>query len=175
MTTIVFKNGILVADTRTTYGNVVSPEIAKKLFRLKNGTVCAMSGGYMAGVTYIKWLNGEILEKPPLEETTVLHMTKDGLYIHEGEGFAKYEHEYGAWGSGSPAALGALELGADAETACRIACKFDMYSSEPIVVMECEDQEDQEESEKLVLNISSKKSAKKSLKALKKMLKEKEK
>lgn len=152
MTTLVYRNGILAVDTRSTRGETMTPGHTTKIFRMPDGSVCGCSGDYCEATKFINWMRdlmtavmdqrpadeiNEIAEgEPPLQESGVVHMRVDGeVMIYERGGSYIMEAEFEAWGSGAEAAYGALYMGASAKTAVEIACKVDVYSGGDVRTM----------------------------------------
>ena len=126
MTTIAYRNGVLAADSRCMLGGWKSTYPLPKLFRLKDGSVCGICGDYASGLAFKDWLDSDHSNpRPTLAESTVIQMTVDGLTIHEDGASFPVTTEFAAWGSGSPAANGALHMGADAVKAVQIAALLD--------------------------------------------------
>jgi hypothetical protein len=141
MTTIAYRWGVLAADSRMMLGGWKSPYDATKLHRLPDGTVCGVVGEYSLGIAFVEWLQSrEVDGRPSLEGASVVHLAKDGtITVHEGGGaFPIGKPDFGAWGSGMPAALAAMHMGADARKAVEIAALLDDSTGGPVVFMKCE-------------------------------------
>jgi ATP-dependent protease HslVU (ClpYQ) peptidase subunit len=66
---------------------------------------------------------------PKLQDISALHLRVDGsLWEYEGEAWVKQDTGYYATGSGSPYAFAAMDAGASAKDAVRIAIKRDANS-----------------------------------------------
>ncbi len=149
MTTIVYRDGVMASDSLASYGDTAFTNVTK-LFRLNKGGVIGISGN----VDFRTLLelccdidNGDDL--PSVEELskinhrfTALLRLKDGLFcVETGDELKKCgviplpPKVFMATGSGEEFALGALDMGADAKTAARVACKFDLFSAPPIQTM----------------------------------------
>lgn len=140
MTTIAFRWGVLATDSRTMLGGWKAPYDVQKLHRMDDGTVCATAGDYTLALAFIEWLqSGEAGDRPSLDGATVIRLLKDGsLFVYEHGGKFTIKPDFGAWGSGSPAANAAMHMGADARKAVEIAALLDDNTGGPIVTMKCE-------------------------------------
>lgn len=132
MTTIAYRDGVLAADSRITAGNLIVPGGFYKVRRLPCGSLFAGSGS----VDDIERILEAILvgDAPPsVRNTTAVTVdTKGAMWTYEGSVWVRQRGPYGAWGSGSPYAYGALAMGASAKDAVRIAIKFDNGSGGPV-------------------------------------------
>lgn len=132
MTTIVYRDGVLAADSQATVGNLIVPGGTQKLHRLRDGSVASMAGIASAGRGFIAWLDrGAKGDRPTLEGTVVVHLTADGCIEYDEFGTNPVD-EFQAWGSGQQVATGALYAGCTAEAAVQIACLADTGTSEPV-------------------------------------------
>jgi 20S proteasome alpha/beta subunit len=123
MTTVAWKDGILAADSRGTLAGWTVPGAERKLFRLKDGSVAAITGPLANGMQILRWIVGERTSKQPDGDARVIIVDAEGrIAVYEDGGFYYEEGlPFAAWGSGMPAALGAMHAGADAPEAVRIA------------------------------------------------------
>lgn len=132
MTTIAYRDGILAADSRTTRGEVLLPGAQKKLFRLPDGSIAGTTGAIAQGLRYIDWLANPGIAPAPSLDGTVIHVMLDGTVRYTfGAGWITMDGLFEAWGSGLPAALGALHAGASALDAVKIAGLVDVYTGGP--------------------------------------------
>ena len=148
MTTIVYRDGLMAVDTRAYIGNCASLGKKVKLHRLDDGTLIAASTRDV-GVpdAVVAWFSEGMKDGPSgLKERLaltqevgfeMLAVASDGVatYVDGNALPTKAKADFYAVGSGSQYALGAMEAGATAEEACRIACKLDPWTEEPIEVM----------------------------------------
>ncbi|MEO1035239.1 MAG: hypothetical protein AAFX44_06720 [Pseudomonadota bacterium] len=140
MTTIVYRDGVLASDTRETFEDpdcgTRYRDDCEKVFELVGGGYIAGSGD-SAGLDL--WLdcfnnpNNEDRRWNLLEYQShyVLWWDKSGLWVSD-ETLVLHDIsgvEFYAIGSGAKVAMGALHMGADAETAVRIASQVDPYTS----------------------------------------------
>lgn len=148
MTTIVYRNGFLAADTRAYSGD--KPPIGQKTKIFRNDAkqlACGTSSSVVGiGEHFWKWLNGQIsderfnaiFDNNEEKRFTALVIEKGRVFLYDDSIFptGPLTADYFAIGSGEEYALGALEMGASAEQAVRVACKHDIWSQEPIMVMD---------------------------------------
>jgi ATP-dependent HslUV protease subunit HslV len=128
MTTLVYRAGVLAADSRSVRGDTISPYGVQKIRRLDDGTLVGMCGT-LADVTrfieaYSKSPTGDL---PELPDSLVLVVKPNGrLHLYEESGSFELEPApFYAFGSGQAVALGALYAGASAVQAVEIAAKVD--------------------------------------------------
>jgi hypothetical protein len=140
VTTVAYRWGVLAADSRMMNGGWKHRYAAEKLFRLPDGGVAAVTGTYAEAVAFVTWLQGgEVGDKPSISESTVIRLRKNGtLTIYEGNASFNVTTEFGAWGSGSPAANAAMYMGADAAKAVEIAALLDDCTGGEVFTMKCE-------------------------------------
>jgi hypothetical protein len=140
MTCITFRKGIIAGDSAITeegtqYGNMV------KITRAPDGSIAGACGGASSIALFLRWIHGGRRgAKPNIADD------KDfcGILVDAESTVTYYEapmqpfimtNDFYAIGSGSHTALGAMAAGADAVRAVRIACRFDVFCSEPIYVL----------------------------------------
>lgn len=136
MTTLVYRSGVLAADSRCKNGSYVTPEPATKVRKLPDGSLVGFCGGIAECEELAAWIESPEGDRPkPSVESCVVHIKPDGnLWLYEG-GSKPYRLpvvEFYAWGSGFGVAVGALHMGADACEAVRIACLVDPSSGGPV-------------------------------------------
>lgn len=147
MTTIAYRDGIMVADSATTCDGV-QMGIAPKVAQTADDGLLGCCGNLSESTRFQRWLqdgaNLEDLESIPNKSNS------EGLWIQTtGEMFLVIAdppiaieikgREFFAIGSGSEIALGAMAAGASAEEAVRICCQYDCYSLEPLTVYKLKD------------------------------------
>lgn len=136
MTTIAYRSGILAADGYTCAGDAILEQSAQKIFRLKDGGLCAGTGRRALTLNYRNWLNGEVAERPSLvscterkDDAEVLVVRPNGaVELHTPDGAYELDGEFVAIGSGEVAAIAAMHMGADAVKAIEIASKCDGFT-----------------------------------------------
>lgn len=149
MTTIVYKNGILAADTQETVGDV--PRRCTKLYKI-GSDIIATAGESYTGMIFVDWWEkGQDKETIPdftnldadTEDFECLVWTKGKLFsvnrlFHMIE-INLDDHPYYAIGSGSDVALGALATGASAKRAVEIACEYNIHTGLPVETRKCQE------------------------------------
>jgi len=140
MTTIAYRNNMLVADTASWDANGVYFGKSSKLFKLNDGRLLGTAGSYSMAVRVVAWLNGEG-ERPVCREDRRtdrfqgLVITQDARVFHIDESLEEAEImdcPFVAIGSGRELALGAMAMGGTAVQAVAIACEFDNCSRAPL-------------------------------------------
>ena len=138
MTVAVYRAGIIAADTLVV-DETTALYHAYKIFELDDGGLIATAGNGKECVAFRDFFlyNKEPAEEFEYKEFAGLWIRPDGaIYFCE-----SHRHidpiidEFIAIGSGRSAAYGALEMGASAEEAVRIACKYNVCCGEPITVL----------------------------------------
>lgn len=141
MTTVAFRGKTLATDSQASYGDWKVPGNDQKLWRLKDGSVAATTGSVALGLRTLAWIEGgrqNEQPQPPADNraAAVLLLHKNGrLEVFE-DGAAYFERApFMAYGSGQPAALAALHMGADAKRAVQIAMLVDKHSGGAVRTM----------------------------------------
>lgn len=129
MTTIVYRAGVLAADTLLTMGHTKLPERARKVFRLRDGRLFGSSGDSEGGLVLLDSLKSGA-PAPKARGVTALLIETDGTILcWEGRRWSKVSGvEFIAIGHGSVFALGALVHGATAREAVRVGIVLDTHS-----------------------------------------------
>ena len=144
MTTIVFANNELSGDGRATLGDTILSDETVKVYNINNRLV-GFAGRYASGMKFLEWFEefdnaNEVQQQVPFVSVNIPELMEDedftGIVAYpEGyvmlfeDGKAFYEVQApSAIGSGADIALGALDQGATAEEAVRIACKRNVLS-----------------------------------------------
>lgn len=139
MTTIVYRDGVIAADTATFIhdGNLRAPFRASKLFRLSDGSVIGGAGLCRDIVRFGKWLETRSGERPTMgNDYTIIQALPDGcVVIHDGSDEREITGPFCAAGSGAMAAYGALFMGATAREAVEIAMKLDPWTGGEVEVV----------------------------------------
>lgn len=129
MTTLAYRDGELATDSRVTAGDMIVSDRRRKVHRLRDGSVVAWSGSVQQAELLLQAMRKKGAEHPKLDEISALHLKTDGtLWEYEGEAWVKQDPGYYATGSGSPYAFAAMDAGASAREAVRIAIKRDAKS-----------------------------------------------
>ena len=136
MTTIAYRNGVVAADRRVTNAGWIVSDLDKKLTRLDDGRVLAESGDSCAIGALKEWVTCPQSATQPNGDCKIIEFTGDKITVYEGGGaYALNPDAFYAWGSGFPAALGALWAGADAEKAIEAAAMVDPCTGGGVDVM----------------------------------------
>lgn len=131
MTTIAYKDGVMAADTQAT-GDHHSR--VRKIERMADGTLVGACGAWRACHAAIEWLRcGQEGKPPKMAGAWLLVVPPNGKVYYAEETWPPFPttSKLGAIGSGAPLAMGAMEAGASALEAVRIAAKHDGNTSGP--------------------------------------------
>lgn len=136
MTTIVYRDGIVAADSQlSTGGDWSSPWPAKKLER-HGDDILGLCGDWAAVRVLKAWvLGGFEGDQPTVGNCTLVQITPDQLICYSQGAMILEPGEFLSWGSGAPVAMAAMLAGASAKEAVRIACQLDPWSSGPVTWM----------------------------------------
>jgi ATP-dependent protease HslVU (ClpYQ) peptidase subunit len=136
VTTLVYRAGVLAADSRTTTGDVIEPGAWPKIGRLKDGRAWGYCGCTTSAMTFVRVLDAGGDEKCG-EATVVVIGDTIEVFDDGGSYLVPPAAPFMAWGSGRAAALGALYVGASAHDAVVAACQVDTGSGGPVQSLEC--------------------------------------
>lgn len=157
MTVIAYRSGLMACDSCWTYGDTQTVSHIK-IKRLKSGALLGSAGDNDSRALEVLLDNIKTPEKLPtrvqLAETKcdfmgILALPRGGVFIIstgkvDEQGFpVEDEEDFGVWpattmggyaavGSGSEAALAAMDAGATAEQAVNIACKRNIHCRPPV-------------------------------------------
>lgn len=144
MTTIVFANNELSGDGRCTIGDTVISDEIIKVYNINNRLV-GFAGRYASGLKFLEWFeefdNANVVQQQvPFVSVNIPELMEDEdftgivaypegyvMLFEGGKAFYEVQAPY-AIGSGADIALGALDQGATAEEAVRVACKRNVLS-----------------------------------------------
>lgn len=125
MTVVAYKNGLVAADKQSSRAGTISE--VQKLFRYKN-SVLAIVGDYSRGLQIMEWYKKGKGPLPPASDNAFarfLVFNKDHFLEFENIDIPiKRTDKMVAFGSGGDLAMGAMAMGATADYAVEIACKF---------------------------------------------------
>jgi len=132
MSVVVWDGKTLAADRQATLNNTKCQ--TRKITRLPSGDLLAWVGNSESGLALLKWyLSGadpetwpEVQKGDDWSRLIVVHKGKVWEYEQTPVKIPLHQ-KFGAWGSGSDLAIGALAMGADAVQAVKIASKFNIY------------------------------------------------
>lgn len=141
MTTIAFKDGVVAADTGLTAGGARLGYVTKIVRRELD--VAGASGCASWASAFRKWfLDGEQGDPPPIKQDGQHDAAKGAIFRHDGRinifesgGSFELTTDMFALGSGGPEARGAMQYGASAEAAVRVAMALDEGTYGNVVVL----------------------------------------
>jgi len=126
MTTIAWRDGVIASDRQSINGKI--PVRCTKLFRTKEYAI-GVAGSLSYGIAFVNWFQGDRSDECPLDEITaalVMNLETGACEQWEAPGVGiPVEDDFEAIGSGAAVAIGAMEMGATAKEAIRIASKRD--------------------------------------------------
>jgi 20S proteasome alpha/beta subunit len=135
MTTIAFKDGIVAYESRITEGSLIADDNINKMTKVDGLTffLCGDVAGEQALIR--SYVTGEVTDEDAENATYSMAWVVDGgiiyrLLIVDGELFTEPQRQGNivAMGSGSHFALGAMDAGASAKEAVKIAIGRDVSS-----------------------------------------------
>lgn len=143
MTTIAYRDGIMVADSQLTDRGVCAGQV-RKIAKSPDGGLIGCCGSLHELHILHQWMEAGACGKPPAivdEGSEALLVRPDGT-VHW-IGHAKTDEaylveisdvRYHAAGSGYKLAIGAMAAGASAEEALRICCELECYTGLPLQI-----------------------------------------
>lgn len=150
MTTVVFRDGIMAADTRGTHADAGITKCTKLFRKTFKATprakprehLLGICGDVYAAMVFVNWYGSG---RPRTDIFDNFHESEEfGILIWTGKKLyeanrlctlIEVEDKFHAVGSGAMAALGAMACGKSAIEAARIACRYDNNSGLPVVSM----------------------------------------
>lgn len=158
LTTIAYKNGIMVSDGRMSLGDMIIKDDTQKVFWVNNHLV-GVCGRARAINTFVTWLQkmtdyhivnqevGELVDlvPPALEDdegySALVVTPSRQVLMYEGNTPIDMGLDVPmSVGSGSCFALATMKAGVSAEEAVKVACELDVYSGGEITVVQLEDE-----------------------------------
>lgn len=137
MTTIVYRNGQMAADTAGTNGGTRSPCVHTKIVKGLDGSLAGGAGRWPSVYAFLNWFEaGEAEdEKPKLigndessDQVMIVRPSGD-IELHDDDGWFPVRGAiFYAIGTGKEFAYGAMQQGANAVGAVEIAKMFDIYT-----------------------------------------------
>lgn len=140
MTTIAYKDGILVADRLVTDNGFVWSRDAVKAKRIGD-LLCAVAGDACAGEQFFAWVEGGMQGECPKPKSDDQHhqfWTIDAAGViteYDPQGGLAKKPPFAAIGSGAKFALGAMAAGKSAREAVQIAGQFDVYTGSDLTIL----------------------------------------
>lgn len=135
MTTIVYRDGVLAADTQINSGNGNRAGSIHKIGRTKDGYRWAFSGGTEMQAACAAWAETREGDPPEIDGGFILIEPNGSHREWWGKGWLSATDPQAAWGSGERIARGAMFVGADAVQAVRAAIALDPESGGQITVL----------------------------------------
>lgn len=140
MTTIVYRDGVLAADTRGYSGNHTPVGNKTKIFNLEDGSILGLSSPRPGlSEAFRDWLeNGSDMNAIPKFDQfqiSALRITSDGdIFYYDDSVYPSgpLRADYFAIGSGDHYAFGALYAGATAIEAVEAAGQFDSFTNQDV-------------------------------------------
>ena len=131
MTTVVWRDGVLAADSRCMASGSIQPGNMTKIWRVKQRLVSGTGDTHRIQM-FLRWVQKGATGKTPEmgDDSNGILIEPNGV-VREFEGVGEIssgDAPFYAWGSGMPAALAALYMGATAERAVEIAILVDPRS-----------------------------------------------
>lgn len=159
MTTVVYRDGVMMSDGQVSFGDRIDQTNLKKVRKI-NGCLVGGAGRLSSVLQFFSWFeewsNAQLVQgdSPHVqvfipeclddEDFTGLVVFTDGvIFMYEG-GKRCYEipgEKYYAIGSGADFALSAMDAGATAEEAITVAIKRDVFSGGEIFKEELEEEQ----------------------------------
>lgn len=135
MTTIATDGKSMAGDSLVT-ANSERVGFAIKVRRAKDGRIFGCCGDAADAVLFGQWINGELPEKPTLDERfAALVLNADGKVFYHGQKLVPLEYMVPmTLGSGEGIAMGAMLMGADPRKAVELSILRDAHSGGEITV-----------------------------------------
>lgn len=138
MTTIVYRNGVLAADSRSTMNGTIMPGTTMKVGKNKSGWLYGASGNVADIIRFQEWASaydGDGRRNgPPGGNYSGVVISPQGVIfsVEGGSVWPMTDAPFIALGSGADVAYGALDMDAGAERAVEAACRRDAGSGLPV-------------------------------------------
>lgn len=129
MTIIAYRNGVMASDSLITTSQTRTDYI-KKVATNKKGWIGGACGDYMALVHYLEWIENGCKKKfvASDKEFSALLMSPDGkLHFLDETRKTELTNSFYAIGSGADIALGAMQFGANAVEAVKVAIALNIH------------------------------------------------
>lgn len=130
MTTIICDGRFMIGDGYITSNGTMLSDNCIKVHELKDGRIIGFGGNTYNWKEVLDYYDGSRSEWPYCSDdfTALLMDTNGRVYSIDEKGRSWERPVPAAVGSGRSFALGALDAGADIESAMKAACKRDIYS-----------------------------------------------
>jgi ATP-dependent HslUV protease subunit HslV len=137
MTVIAYRDGLLAADSLATAGHVITGRI-QKIWRFDDGRLLGGAGGAGDMRSFVAWALGgcaghwECQDKENGFSALVVRAEGE-VVIYDAEGRdCLVEAEFIARGAGAELAIGAMAMGARADQAVEVACRYSVWCEGPV-------------------------------------------
>lgn len=145
MTTIVYRDGILAADTRAYAGDAKPIGKKQKIHQTRYGFVGVSTPAPGFAEELVAWFKADIDKRFDAEPNPngrtfeAIEITPEGVFFYHDNmtPSGPLDAEFIAIGSGDQYALGALEAGATATQAVEIASRLDAWTNDAIQHVNC--------------------------------------
>lgn len=142
MTTIAFKDGYISADSNTTVGNIFGGTTKK--IKIIGDIIIACAGSSRQATQFYEWVEDGMIKKDrvKLDSMRALVYRQGKIWVMERDCILfRTKAPFFAIGSGSELASGAMQFGATAEEAVKVACKLDNCSGGKVYTINCKTKE----------------------------------
>lgn len=145
MTTIVYRDGVMAADSRAYAGNKQPVGTKVKIYRLADGSLFGASSSKVGQCDKFRRIVEEHgvnanLKEAVLVQAIVVKLDGSIFYFNDEDAFSgPISAPFISIGSGEQYAYGALMMGADAVKALEIASCCDVWTGGPIITLRLED------------------------------------
>ena len=147
MTVVAYRDGVMASDSRATSGkNYIETDKMPKMFRFSDGSIVGFAGEVLAWQEMARMFRESISKGdftlPRLKRVTALFVSpKKTIFQFDGNNWERltkriYPHQYYSIGSGATIAMSAMDAGASAVEAVRIAIRRDAYCGGKIRTLE---------------------------------------
>ena len=143
MTTLAYKDGILVTDSFVSAGEIFAGRVEKA--RIVDGHIVAFVGNLEHAAHMLNCLENGKEAREKEREASLMRVNKDGKVEFKDTmhlDWFEISAPFHAAGSGRDLALGAMAHGASAYEAVEIACAYDANSGIPLYQYKIEDLSD---------------------------------
>jgi ATP-dependent protease HslVU (ClpYQ) peptidase subunit len=138
VTCIAYRDGVLAADSQATAQDGLVTGRVTKIWRLPDGGLCGGAGAAGDMMSFLAWAGGDRAATWHGKDTEsgfsgvmISPQGEVSLYDIEGRAYA-LDAAFYARGVGAELAIGAMAMGATAEQAVEVACRFSVWCGGPI-------------------------------------------
>lgn len=162
MTTIVYRDGVMAADTRAYSGNTTPIGFKNKIKRMSDGSLIGVSSTKPGvGEALVEWIeNGRNVDEIPdnaCASLTAIHVLTNGDVMYYSDSVFPSGPIFAPWyviGSGDHYAIGALECDVTAYGAVLVAAMHDPWTGGEVQTMMLNDMKSDSNSKVLFKNQS---------------------